>query len=421
MVVLAGWVHDTKDLARMRFIWLRDRQGVAQVTIVKANATPEILKVSESLGKEDVITVEGTPVKERIAKVGSEITPTKIELVVKAQAAAPLDISGKIESNLDVRLDWRVIDLRRRENLAIFQIQSKLVEGMVEYLGGQGYLQVFTPCLLGGTSEGGAEVFKLDYFGKEAFLRQDPQLHRQLCIAAGFDKIYDLGPNWRAELSHTPRHLCEHRGMAVEFGFMSDEADMMRVEEEVIVAAMKKVKENCARELELLQIQVEIPKTPFPELRFPEVYRILEEYGKIIPYGSDLDKEGETLLSKYVQEKHKADLFFINRYPFKVKPFYVMRVDEDPQWSRGVDLVYRDIEQSSGGQREHRYEKIMAQLREKNVNPEAMKWFTEPFKFGVPPHGGFCLGIERFTMALLKKENVKETTLFPRTPERLLP
>ncbi len=245
-VVLAGWVHDTKELARMRFIWLRDRQGVAQVTIVKANATPEILKVSEILGKEDVITVEGTPVKERIAKVGSEITPTKIELVVKAQAAAPLDISGKIESNLDVRLDWRVIDLRRRENLAIFQIQSKLVEGMVEYLGRQGYLQVFTPCLLGGTSEGGAEVFKLDYFGKEAFLRQDPQLHRQLCIAAGFDKIYDLGPNWRAELSHTPRHLCEHRGMAVEFGFMSDEADMMRVEEEVIVAAMKKVKENCA-------------------------------------------------------------------------------------------------------------------------------------------------------------------------------
>ncbi|MGA8903600.1 MAG: aspartate--tRNA(Asn) ligase [Candidatus Bathyarchaeia archaeon] len=420
-VVLAGWVHDVKDLARARFIWLRDREGVAQVTIIKANATPEILKASETLGKEDVIAVEGTPVKERIAKVGSEITPTKIELVVKAQAAAPLDMSGKIESNLDVRLDWRVIDLRRRENLAIFQIQSKLVEGMVQYLGQKGYLQVFTPCLLGGTSEGGAEVFKLDYFGKEAFLRQDPQLHRQLCIAAGFDKIYDLGPNWRAELSHTPRHLCEHRGMAVEFGFMNDETDMMRVEEEMVVAAMRKVKDDCTRELELLQIQMEIPNTPFPEMRFPEVYRILEEYGKNIPYGSDLDKESETLLSKHVREKHKADAYFVDRYPFKVKPFYVMRVDEDPQWSRGVDLVYRDIEQSSGGQREHRYEKIMAQLREKNVNPEAMKWFTEPFKFGVPPHGGFCLGIERFTMALLKKENVKETTLFPRTPERLLP
>ena len=167
--------------------------------------------------------------------------------------------------------------------MAIFQIQSKLVEGMLEYLRANDYLQVFTPCLLGGTSEGGAEVFEVDYFGKEAFLRQDPQLHRQLCIAAGFDKIYDLGPNWRAELSHTPRHLCEHRGLAVEFGFMQDETDMMRVEEETILAALKKVKSECARELELLQVDPEIPNTPFPEMRFPEIYDILDQYGKKVP------------------------------------------------------------------------------------------------------------------------------------------
>jgi aspartyl-tRNA synthetase len=420
-IVLAGWVHDIRDLAKARFILLRDSHGVAQVTVIKSKATPEILKESGTLGKEDVIAVEGIPVKERIAKVGAEITPTKIELIVKAQAAAPLDISGNIESNLDARLDWRVIDLRRRENLAIFQIQSKLVEGMVEYLNKHGYMQVFTPCLLGGTSEGGSEVFKTDYFGKEAFLRQDPQLHRQLCIAAGFDKVYDLGPNWRAEQSHTTQHLCEHRGMAVEFGFMNNETDMMRVEEELIVAAMTKVKDECSGQLERAHVAPEIPSTPFPELRFPEIYKILEEYGKKIPYGNDIDKEGEKILCKYVKEKHSAEIFFINRFPFKVKPFYVMRVDDDPQWARSVDLVYRDVEQSSGGQREHRHEKIMEQMKEKNVNPEGMKWFTEPFKFGVPPHGGFCLGIERFTMSFLGKENVRETTLFPRTPERLLP
>jgi nondiscriminating aspartyl-tRNA synthetase len=420
-VVLAGWVHEIKDLARARFIWLRDRHGVAQITVIKAKAPPEILKASEALGKEDVIIVEGLPVKERIAKVGSEITPTKIELVAKTQMAVPLDVSGKIESNLDVRLDWRVIDLRRRENLAIFQIQSKLIEGMLGYLTENDYLHVFTPCILGGTSEGGAEVFKTDYFGREAFLRQDPQLHRQLCIAAGFDKVYDLGPNWRAELSHTPRHLCEHRGMAVEFGFMNDEADMMRVEEELVIAAIQKVSKDCARELELLKAEAETPRTPFPELRFPHIYEILEQYGKKLPLGADLDKEAETLLCKYVLEKHKSDLFFINRFPSKVKPFYVMRVDDEPQWARSVDLVYRDLEQSSGGQREHRYDKIMQQLKEKQVSPEGMKWFTEPFKFGVPPHGGFCLGIERFTMSFLRKENLRETTLFPRTPERLLP
>ena len=420
-VVLAGWVHEIKDLARARFIWLRDRNGIAQITIIKAKTDPTILKLTDSLGNEDVITVAGTPVKNRIAKIGAEIIPSKIELIVKAQAAVPLDVTGKVDSNLDARLDWRVIDLRRRENLSIFQVQSKLVEGMLDYLRANDYLQVFTPCLLGGTSEGGAEVFKVDYFGREAFLRQDPQLHRQLCIAAGFDKIYDLGPNWRAETSHTPRHTCEHRGLAVEFGFMHDERDMMRVEEETITAALRKVKAECGRELELLQISVEIPNTPFPEIRFPDIYDIVKEYGKDLPFGGDLDKEAETILSKYVREKHKSEAFYINRFPFKVKPFYVMRVDEDPQWARSVDLIYKDLEQSSGGQRENRYDKIMEQLKEKNINPAGMAWFTEPFKYGVPPHGGFCLGIERFTMSLLGRQNIRETVLFPRTPERLLP
>ncbi|MGA2785435.1 MAG: aspartate--tRNA(Asn) ligase [Candidatus Bathyarchaeia archaeon] len=420
-IVLAGWVHEIKDLARARFIWIRDRHGIAQITIIKSKVDPKLLEASNALGKEDVIAVEGTPVKERIAKIGAEVIPAKIELIVKALSSIPLDISGNIDSNLDARLDWRVIDLRKRENLAIFQIQSKLVEGMLEYLRSHDYLQVFTPCLLGGTSEGGAEVFKIDYFGKEAFLRQDPQLHRQLCIAAGFDKIYDLGPNWRAELSHTPRHLCEHRGLAVEFGFMQDERDMMRVEEETIVSALKKIKSECGRELELLQVNPEIPPTPFPEMKFPDIYDILEQYDKTLPPGSDLDKEAETILSKHVLERYKSDAFFINRFPFKVKPFYVMRVDDDPEWTRSVDFVYKDLEQSSGGQRENRYEKIMNQLKEKNINSQGMAWFTEPFKYAVPPHGGFCLGIERFTMSLLNRQNVRETVLFPRTPERLLP
>lgn len=421
IIVLAGWVHEIKDLPRVRFIWLRDRHGIAQITIIKSKVDPDVLKVSDDLGREDVIAVKGTAVRERIAKVGAEVSPEKIEIIVKALSSVPLDVSGSIESNLDARLDWRVIDLRRRENLAIFQIQSTLVDGMLEYLRTKNYLQVFTPCLLGGTSEGGAEVFKVNYFGKEAFLRQDPQLHRQLCIAAGFDKIYDLGPNWRAELSHTPRHLCEHRGLAVEFGFMQDEKDMMRVEEEIIVAALKKVKLECGRELEILKVNPVIPTTPFPEVRFPEVYNILEQYDKKIPFGSDLDREGENILSKHVWEKHKTDAFFINRFPFKVKPFYVMRVDDDLQWARSVDFVYKDLEQSSGGQRENRYEKIMSQLEEKGIDPKEMSWFTDPFKYAVPPHGGFCLGIERFTMSLLGKQNVRETVLFPRTPERLFP
>jgi aspartyl-tRNA synthetase len=202
---------------------------------------------------------------------------------------------------------------------------------------------------------------------------------------------------------------------------MQDERDMMRVEEEVIIAALRKVKSECGRELELLQISLEIPSTPYPEVRFPDIYEIVKQYGKELPFGSDLDKEAETILSRYVREKYKTEAYFVNRFPFNAKPFYVMRVDDDPQWARSVDLIYRDLEQSSGGQRENRYEKIMEQLKEKNINPERMAWFTEPFKYAVPPHGGFCLGIERFTMSLLEKQNIRETVLFPRTPERLLP
>ncbi|HXY82413.1 MAG TPA: aspartate--tRNA(Asn) ligase, partial [Candidatus Saccharimonadales bacterium] len=341
-VILAGWVHDIKELARARFIWLRDRHGIAQITILKATTNQAIVKTTEGLSREDVIIVEGTPIKNRIAKVGAEIAPTQIDIVSRAQTPLPLDVSGKGEANLDARLDWRVIDLRRRENLAIFQIQSKLVEGMVEYLNQNEYMQVFTPCLLGGTSEGGAEVFKTDYFGKEAFLRQDPQLHRQLCIAAGFDKIYDLGPNWRAEQSHTPRHLCEHRGMAVEFGFMNDEKDMMRVEEGLIVAAINKVKQECGRELELLNFDDKMPSTPFPEVRFPEAYEILRQFGKQVSYGEDIVKEAESILSKYVNEKYGSDVYFLTRFPSKTKPFYVMHLDDDPQWTRSVDLIYKD-------------------------------------------------------------------------------
>jgi len=420
-VVVSGWVHNIKDTGRLRFIWLRDHTGLAQVTVHKHKASRAVLDVSEQLGNQDVIAVEGELAKERIAKVGSEIVPERIEVISSSERTLPIDLTGKAESNLDTRLDWRALDLRRPETLAIFKIQAKLVEGMESYLREEGFIQVFTPCLIGGTSEGGAEVFKTDYFGKEAYLRQDPQLHRQLLIMGGLDRIFDLGPNWRAELSHTPRHMCEHRGCAVELAFIEDERDTMWVEEKLVVASLRKAAEECEKELKLLGKEISIPKTPFPELRFPQVYEILAGMGKEIQRGEDYDRESEVLLSQYVEEQYDTEFFFVNRFPFKFKPFYVMRVDEEPTWARSVDLISKGLEQSSGGQREHRHAKIVQQLEEKGMNPEVMKWFTEPFKYGAPPHGGFCLGIERLTMALLSLDNIREAVLFPRTPERLLP
>ncbi|MEM5855380.1 MAG: aspartate--tRNA(Asn) ligase [Candidatus Aenigmatarchaeota archaeon] len=419
-VKLFGYVHDVRLLGKINFLILRDREGKVQVTVSKDKVSPEIFDLVKKLHQEDVIAIFGKVVRGKAEGVEVEVIPERIDLVNKSHAPLPLDPRWVTQANLDTRLEWRPLDLRRRENLAIFKIQAKIIEAAEEFLRKKNFIQVFTPAIIGGISEGGAEVFKIDFFGKEAFLRQDPQLHRQLLILAGFEKIFDVGPNWRAEPSDTPYHLAEHRGIAPEF-IVKDEKDVMELEEDLVINLIKKVVKECDEELKILGRNVKIPKKNFPELKFPEIYGILEEMGKKLPFGSDLDRESERILANYVKEKYKQDFFFINRFPFKVKPFYVMRVDEDPEWARSVDLIFKGVEQSSGGQREHRYEKIIEQIKEKRLNLENLKWFVEHFKYGAPPHGGFCLGLERFTMQLLDIQNIKEVVLFPRYTSRFLP
>ena len=412
---VAGYIESVRDIGKVKFMIIRDKEGKIQITTKDEKIGEQI----NSMTKQSFVLVEGTVKLNKQAPGGREIVPTGIELLSKADVPLPLD--PKIKSGLDKRLDWRVLDLRKPEIMAVFKIQSKLVEGMEEYLRKEKFIRVFTPCLIGTASEGGAEVFPVIYFDKEAFLRQDPQLHRELLISSGFDKIFDLGPNWRAEPSHTPRHLCEHRGCAVEVAFIKDETDTMRLEEQLIISAFKRVKNDCKEELELLEKDVKIPRTPFPELRFPDIYDILKKMGKEIEFGEDYDRESEKLLSEYVKEKYKHDFFFVNRFPFKAKPFYVMRVDENPQWARSVDLMFKGLEMSSGGQREHRYEKIIEQAKEKKLDLKNINWFTKFFRYGAPPMGGFNLGIERLTQKLLDLENIREATPFPRAPERLMP
>jgi nondiscriminating aspartyl-tRNA synthetase len=420
-VTIAGWVDNVKELPNLRFVILRDRTGVAQITIHKKNSPAELVSVSDKLNLQDVVAVTGIVPQKQIAKIGPELTPSIINVINGSEVPLPIDITGTADTELDKRLDWRVLDLRTPRSHAIFKIESKLMEGMEEWLRSNSYTQISTPSILGGTSEGGSEVFKIDYFGSPAFLRQDPQLHRQLSIAGGLDKIYDLGPSWRAEMSHTPNHLCEHRGCAVELGFITDETDVERAEEAMIAHALGKVASDCKAELEVLGKKVDVPCLPFPELRFPEIYEILNEYGKKVPYGEDLNRDAEQVLARHVKEKTGNDFFFVNRFPFDVKPFYVMRVDEDPKWARSVDMIYRGLELSSGGQREHRYGKLMDQVRLKGMNPADIAWFTENFRYGIPPHGGYCVGIERTAKQMLEVENIREVTLFPRTPERLRP
>ena len=417
-VLLKGWVYDIRTLSGMTFLLLRDFSGYVQCISKDKN----LIRKMADLTMESVVEVHGkvkkAGVKAELARKDIEVEIFSIDILSKAEEL-PIQVNEKsVKAELPTRLDWRSLSLRTPKSKAIFKIQSSLVKGMQEWFSNNGFLRVFTPSLMGVASESGADVFTVDYFGKKAFLRQDPQLHRQLTIAGGVEKLYDLGPSWRAEKSHTTKHITEYHSIAPEMAFIESEQDIMRVEEQVIVSAVKEVMKECKEELKLLNIELKIPKTPFPELRFPEIYEILKKEGKNVKRGEDLDSEAEELLWKYIQKKFKTDFYFINKFPFKLKPFYVYH---DEEYARSVDLICKGTELSSGGQREHRYEVLIKNVKEKGISEKSVEWFTKFFKYGVPTHGGFAIGIERFTKTLLNIDNVREVTLFPRDTERLTP
>ncbi len=421
MLKIGGRVIRISEVKIGRFIWVRDITGTIQITAIKEKAGERVMGVANSLSPNDFVVVDGKVPEKRESKQYPELLPESISIVGKALEPSPIDIEGHTETNFDKRLDWRALDLRNQSQTAVFLVESAVLEGMHRYLSSHGFMQVFTPSLMGMPSEGGSEVFSLQHFGKTAYLRQDPQLHRQLLMLAGFEKIYEVGPSWRAEQSNTPRHLTEHRTCAAELSFIKDERDVVRAEQNMALAAVKNVLKRCGEELKTLGVELVAPRVPFPVLKFPKVYDILGELGVSVERGSDYGRSGEEALGKYVKEKYGSDFFFVDRFPFAVKPFYVMRVDESPQWARSIDLIYKGMELSSGGQREHRYEKIVEQIREKGLEAEKLEWFTNFFKYGAPPHGGFSLGIERFTAQLLNLASVKEAAAFPRSPDRLLP
>ncbi|MBI1971675.1 MAG: aspartate--tRNA(Asn) ligase [Candidatus Aenigmarchaeota archaeon] len=415
-----GWVESIRDLGSLKFIVLRDMSGAIQVVVKKGAVSEETAKTIDSLSREYAVKVRALVKKSEKAPDGCELLPKDVEIVSISETNFPTDITDKTKSHLDTRLDWRPLDLRNTKNAATFRLQSKIVNAFHDFFQSNNFVHTFTPSIMGNPAESGSEVFPVVYFNKQAFLRQDPQLHRQLTIAGGFDKVYEIGPSWRAELSHTVKHLCEHRTCAAEIGFIENEYDVIKLEESMVVHIFKKLSETAKNELETLGVRISVPKAPFPILEFPEIYGILEVMGKKLKHGDDLDTESEKLLARYVMEKYGSEFFFVNKIPFSIKPFYVMR-DDETEFARSVDLYYKEMEMSSGGQREHRHENLMKNIKDKKLDAAGLEWFTKFFKFGIPPHGGFSIGIERLTKQIAGIENVREAVLFPRDPERLVP
>jgi len=415
-ITLAGWVHDTRVLGSISFVVLRDKTGKGQVTAVKGKVPESVMKIIEGLRQEDVIAVEGTVAKSKEARAGVELIPEKIEIINKAEIPLPLDPRTVTKANLDTQLDWRVLYMRTDEGRAIFRIQSQILKSFREFLMNRGYMEIQPPVIIASASEGGAELFSIPYFEKQAYLAQSPQLYKQMCAIA-FEKVFMVLPIFRAEKFDQPTHLNEIRQMDIEQAFATDE-DVIKVLEECFVEILKDVKKNCAEELKILgRADLKVPKLPLRRVTYDEVVKLLQKAGDKIKWGEDFSKTQEKMMLKLVGE----EAFILKDWPTEVKAFYAMPDDKNPKLCHAFDLIYNGLEICSGTQRIHIPELLVKQLKSKGLNPENFKFYIDCFRYGSPVHSGYSIGLERLTMQITGKNNIREVTMFPRDRNRITP
>ncbi len=421
-VKVGGWIEDIRNLGGIAFVQLRERDGVIQVTALKKE-NEELFKAITALPRESVIVVEGKLQENAEAKLGFEILPSGFKVLSEAQTPLPLGVADKVGAELDTRLDNRFMDLRKPEHAAIFKIRSALVEGIRRYFMDNNFIEVHTPKIVAAGAEGGATLFPIQYFGTDAYLAQSPQLYKQMLMATGFERIFEIAPAYRAEKSDTVRHIAEFTSLDVEISFIKSSEDVMDCTQELVRDAIVFVKENVSYELGLLGISIDTPDLPFKRIAHKECIEILTEVGEGTTPEGEMDTAGEKLIGEAMRERHGIEFYFITDFPTSVKgtTFYAMRKDEDPSLTGYFDLGYGGLELVSGGQREHRYDKLVEQMKENDMDLDSFDFYLKAFRYGMPPHGGFGLGIDRFVQRMLLLSNVRETVLFPRDRSRLVP
>ena len=418
-VVIGGWLEDVRHVGSIAFGLVRLRDGTVQVTAKKA-AAPEPFRVLTTTNRESVVRVHGTVVKNAESRLGFEIAPSTVEVLAASEAPLPLGVVDKVGVEFDTRLDNRFLDLRKRNVQAIFRIRSLVCRGLREHLASRGYLEVQTPKLAGAGAEGGATLFATDYFGRRAFLSQSPQLYKQSLMATGFDRVFEIGPAFRAEPSDTVRHLTESTMFDGEVAWIASQEDVLRELEDAVVAAIRYAAHHGEAEFGALGVTPTVPGTPLVRLPYSEALEVLRDMSKRVRDGEDIDTEGEKLLAKAMAGRGH-EMFYIVNYPTAVKPFYVMAHDDDAESTHSFDLEFRGDELASGGQREHRQEKLIARMRALGLDPASFEFYLKPFRYGMPPHGGWGFGIDRFVWKLLDLPNIREAVLFPRDRNRLVP
>ena len=414
--IISGWAKKIRNTKYMYFIVLEDRSGSIQVSIEKEN-NKEMCEKLEGVLSDSIIEFTGKMHKsEYVKQGGKEFVPTSINILSKAEAS-PLEENA----NIDTRMDYRWIDLRSKKNNLMLKVQSTFVEGMREFLYKNDFTEIHTPKLIGAASESGSEVFEVKYFDRKAYLAQSPQFYKQMAIASGLERVFEVAPAFRAENSNTYRHATEYTCFDVEFAYINSFNDVMDLEEDLLIAGLKKVKEKYESEInELFNTEVIIPTKPFPRIKLNDLYKELHErYNYEIPSEDvgDMNSETEKLTSKFALEKYGHEFIFVTDFSKTKRAFYHMRDNDIPL---GYDLIWKGTEITTGAQREHRYEVLKKQCEEKGLGKD-VEFYLNFFKYGCPPHGGFGIGVDRLTMLLLNLPSLKEEMFIFRGPNRIEP
>lgn len=407
-VTIGGWVEDLRKLGKLMFLTVRDVTGLAQVIVKEEGIVPE------DLTRQSVVLIRGTIQDTKARDFGFEIKATGADILTRAVHPLPIDPIGRLESNIDNRLNARALDLRNQRVAAVFKIRHQVLSSLRKKLAEKRFTEVTTPKIIGSASEGGANLFSLEYFGKKAYLAQSPQLYKEQ-LTMGLERVFEIASFYRAEKSHTGRHLSEFTSIDIEAAFF-DYADVMDVLEELVVAVFSDVIQNCQKELSTLERNLEVPKQPFERITYSQVIEELAGEGAGLKFGDDLLDSH----LKIVGAKHPG-FFFLIDWPMSLKPFYIHEKDEDPSISRSFDLQFGHLELSSGGRRLHDPAKIRARLSEQGLDPASFEDHLRTFDWGMPPHSGWGMGLDRLMTVIVGTDNVREVVLYPRDPERLSP
>jgi len=419
-VTVSGWVDTVRDQKKVQFVVLRDESGAVQLVNPRTEDTEAVAETISALSQGSFITVTGELKHDERVKLGAiEVKLASLEVATLANPETPI----AADSGIDKRMDWRFLDLRRPEQNLVFRVQTTLEHAWRTYWVEHDFVEIHTPKLMASASESRAELFEVEYFETKAYLSQSPQFFKQMAQPAGFGKVFEVGPAFRADPSFTSRHATEFTSVDAEISWIDSHEDVMQLHEELMVAGLTAVKEKHGDEiLALFGVEIEVPTQPFPRIPLAEAKEIVASRGYVVPReDDDMDPEGERQIAAYVKETYGHDFVFLTDYASSIRPFYHMRHADDAGLTNSYDLVYNGVEISTGAQREHRVDVLIEQAREKGLDPEELEFYLDFFRYGVPPHGGFGMGLSRVLMLMLHQTNLREVVYLFRGPTRLTP